>query len=149
MGMAHRYSETRDAFLTHCHKAGQRLPPPLLLKYQAGDHNYLHQDFYGEQFSPIQLAILLSEPETGFEGAEFVFTEKRPRTQSPAEVVPLAQEDGIFSAVSERPKQGSSDTCRVRMRHGVSQVRRGQRYTTFGHTSDLQTLGQYTLSLPQ
>ena len=130
MGMAHRYPETLDAFLAQCHKAGQRRPTPLLLKYQAGDYNCLHQDLYGEQFFPIQLAILLSEPETGFEGGEFVLTEQRPRMQSRAEVVPLAQGDGVLFAVSERPKQGTRGTYRVKMRHGVSRVRRGHRYTT-------------------
>jgi len=130
MGMAHRYPEALDAFLARCHKAGQRRPTPLLLKYQAGDYNCLHQDLYGEQFFPIQLAILLSEPETGFEGGEFVLTEQRPRMQSRAEVVPLTQGEGVLFAVSERPKQGNRGIYRVKMRHGVSRVRRGHRYTT-------------------
>jgi hypothetical protein len=130
MGMPHHYPETLDAFLAQCHQAGQRRPTPLLLKYQAGDYNCLHQDLYGEQFFPIQVAILLSEPETGFEGGEFVLTEQRPRMQSRAEVVPLAQGEGVLFAVSERPKQGTRGTYRVKMRHGVSRVRRGHRYTT-------------------
>ena len=130
MGMINLYPEALDAFLAQCHKAGQRRPTPLLLKYQAGDYNCLHQDLYGEQFFPIQLAILLSEPGTGFEGGEFVLTEQRPRMQSRAEVVPLARGDGVLFAVSERPKQGTRGTYRVKMRHGVSRVRRGHRYTT-------------------
>ena len=130
MGMPHHYPETLDGFLAQCHQAGQRRPTPLLLKYQAGDYNCLHQDLYGEQFFPIQVAILLSEPETGFEGGEFVLTEQRPRMQSRAEVVPLAQGEGVLFAVSERPKQGTRGTYRVKMRHGVSRVRRGHRYTT-------------------
>ena len=130
MGMGHRYPETLDAFLAQCHKAGQRRPTPLLLKYQAGDYNCLHQDLYGEQFFPTQLVILLSEPETAFEGGEFVLTEQRPRMQSRAEVVPLARGEGVLFAVSERPKQGTRGTYRVKMRHGVSRVRRGHRYTT-------------------
>jgi len=130
MGMPHHYPETLDAFLAQCHQAGQRRPTPLLLKYQAGDYNCLHQDLYGEQFFPIQVAILLSEPETGFEGGEFVLTEQRPRMQSRAEVVPLAQGEGVLFAVSERPRQGTRGTYRVKMRHGVSRVRRGHRYTT-------------------
>jgi hypothetical protein len=130
MGMINRYPDTLDAFLTRCHRAGQRRPTPLLLKYQTGDYNCLHQDLYGEQFFPIQLAILLSEPETEFEGGEFVLAEQRPRMQSRAEVVPLAQGEGVLFAVSERPKQGTRGTYRVKMRHGVSRVRRGHRYTT-------------------
>ena len=130
MGMTHRYPEALDAFLARCHQAGQQRPTPLLLKYQAGDYNCLHQDLYGEQFFPIQLAILLSEPEIDFEGGDFVLTEQRPRMQSRAEVVPLAQGEGVLFAVSERPKQGTRGTYRVKMRHGVSRVRRGHRYTT-------------------
>ncbi len=130
MGMINRYPHTLDPFLARCHEAGQRRPTPLLLKYQAGDYNCLHQDLYGEQFFPIQLAILLSEPGTGFEGGDFVLTEQRPRMQSRAEVVPLTQGEGVLFAVSERPKQGNRGTYRVKMRHGVSRVRRGHRYTT-------------------
>jgi hypothetical protein len=130
MGMTHRYPETLDPFLTRCHEAGQRRPTPLLLKYQTGDYNCLHQDLYGEQVFPIQLAVLLSEPGTAFEGGDFVLTEQRPRMQSRAEVVPLARGEGVLFAVSERPKQGTRGTYRVKMRHGVSRVRRGHRYTT-------------------
>ncbi|MGH1481962.1 MAG: 2OG-Fe(II) oxygenase, partial [Geminicoccales bacterium] len=88
MGMPHHYPETLDAFLAQCHQAGQRRPTPLLLKYQAGDYNCLHQDLYGEHLFPIQVVVLLSGAED-FEGGEFVLTEQRPRMQSRAEVVPL------------------------------------------------------------
>ena len=130
MGMAHRYPETLDSFLARCHNSGQQRPTPLLLKYQKGDYNCLHQDLYGQQFFPIQLAILLSEPRVEFEGGDFVLTEQRPRMQSRAEVVPLARGEGVLFAVSERPKQGTRGTYRVKMRHGVSRIRRGHRYTT-------------------
>jgi len=129
MGMAYRYPATLDLFLEHCHEAGQRRPTPLLLKYQTGDYNCLHQDLYGEKFFPIQLAILLSQPGTAFEGGEFMLTEQRPRMQSRGEVVPLAQGEGVLFAVNDRPKQGTRGTYRVKMRHGVSRVRRGHRYT--------------------
>ena len=130
MGMAERYPKTLDPFLARCHQGGQRRPTPLLLKYQAGDYNCLHQDLYGAQSFPIQLAILLSEPGTEFEGGDFVLTEQRPRMQSRAEVVPLARGEGVVFAVSERPRQGRRGTYRVKMRHGVSRVRHGRRYTT-------------------
>lgn len=130
MGKDHRYPETLRAFLASCHRAGQRRPTPLLLKYQTGDYNCLHQDIYGEQVFPIQLAILLSEPGTAFEGGDFVLTEQRPRMQSRAEVVPLTQGEGVLFAVNERPKQGTRGVYRVKMRHGVSRIRRGQRFTT-------------------
>lgn len=129
MNMTHRYPETLDQFLMHCHEAGQRRPTPLLLKYQPGDYNCLHQDLYGEQFFPIQFALLLSKPGQAFEGGEFLLTEQRPRMQSRAEVVPLEQGEGVLFAVADRPKKGTRGTYRVKMRHGVSQVRRGHRFT--------------------
>ena len=129
MSMAHRYPANLDEFLAHCHQAGQQRPTPLLLKYQTGDYNCLHQDLYGEQFFPIQLAILLSQPGTAFEGGEFLLTEQRPRMQSRAEVVPLVEGEGVLFAVNDRPRQGTRGTYRVKMRHGVSRIRRGHRYT--------------------
>jgi hypothetical protein len=99
------------------------------LKYEAGDYNCLHQDVYGDEIFPIQLAILLSEPGTDFDGGEFVLTEQRPRMQSRVEVVPLSRGDAVLFAVNDRPKQGTRGTYRVRMRHGVSRIRRGERYT--------------------
>lgn len=117
------------AFLEQCRAAGQTRPTPLLLKYGDGDYNCLHQDLYGEQVFPMQVAILLSEPERDFEGGEFVLTEQRPRMQSRVAVVPLRQGDGVIFAVNGRPVRGTRGDYRVTMRHGVSEVRRGHRYT--------------------
>ena len=130
MGMPHRYPETLDLFLARCHQAGQWRPTSLRLKYRPGDYNCLHQDLYGEQVFPIQLAVLLSEPGTGFEGGDFVLTEQRPRIHSRTEVVPLARGGGGLFAVSGRPKQGIRGTYRIKMRRSVSRVRRGHYYTT-------------------
>jgi hypothetical protein len=129
MGIDIRYPASHTAFLKRCHEAGQARPTPLLLQYEAGDFNCLHQDLYGEHVFPIQVAILLSEPGRDFTGGEFVLTEQRPRMQSRAEVVPLAQGDAAAIAVHHRPVQGTRGTYRVNLRHGVSRIRSGQRHT--------------------
>jgi uncharacterized protein len=129
MGIDIRYPETHDAFLKRCHATGQTRPTPLLLQYEAGDYNCLHQDLYGEHVFPLQVAILLSEPGRDFTGGEFVLTEQRPRMQSRPEVVPLAQGDGVAFAVHVRPVQGTRGTYRVNLRHGVSRIRSGHRHT--------------------
>ena len=112
-----------------CHDAGQKRPTPLLLHYGEGDFNCLHQDLYGEHVFPIQVAILLSEPQRDFTGGEFVLTEQRPRMQSRPEVVPLRQGDAVAFAVHHRPLQGTRGIYRVNLRHGVSRLRSGQRHT--------------------
>ncbi len=129
MGIEIRYPESHDAFLKRCHAAGQTRPTPLLLQYEAGDYNCLHQDLYGEHAFPLQVAILLSEPGRDFTGGEFVLTEQRPRMQSRPEVVPLAQGDAVAFAVHVRPVQGTRGTYRVNLRHGVSRIRSGHRHT--------------------
>ena len=129
MGIDISYPESHEAFLARCHDAGQLRPTPLLLQYEAGDYNCLHQDLYGELVFPLQVAILLSEPGRDFEGGEFVLTEQRPRMQSRAEVVPLRQGDAVAFAVHHRPVQGTRGSYRVNMRHGVSRVRSGHRHT--------------------
>jgi hypothetical protein len=129
MGIDVRYPHDHAAFLERCHAAGQLRPTPLLLQYGADDYNCLHQDLYGEHVFPLQVAILLSEPERDFSGGEFVLTEQRPRMQSRAEVVPLRQGDAVVFAVHRRPVKGTRGTYRVNLRHGVSRVRSGHRHT--------------------
>ena len=129
MGIEVRYPEDHQEFIRRCHDAGQQRPTPLLLEYGEGDFNCLHQDLYGEHVFPIQVAILLSEPQRDFTGGEFVLTEQRPRMQSRPEVVPLRQGDAVAFAVHHRPVRGTRGTYRVNLRHGVSRVRSGQRYT--------------------
>jgi hypothetical protein len=124
-----RYPETHAAFVKRCHAAGQRRPTPLLLRYREGDYNCLHQDLYGEHVFPLQVVVLLSQPGRDFAGGEFVLTEQRPRMQSRAEVVPLAQGDAAVFAVHHRPVQGGRGVYRVTMRHGVSRLRSGNRHT--------------------
>ncbi len=124
-----RYPRGHEEFIERCHACGQLRPTPLLLKYGTDDYNCLHQDVYGEHVFPLQVTVLLSQPAEDFEGGEFVLTEQRPRMQSRAEVVPLRQGDAAVFAVNHRPVQGTRGVYRVRLRHGVSRVRRGQRYT--------------------
>lgn len=129
MGMEGVFPDTHAAFLARCHAAGQSRPTPLLLQYQAGDYNCLHQDLYGAHVFPIQLAVLLSDPDADFTGGEFVLTEQRPRMQSRVSVVPLQQGDAVIFAVHQRPQRGARGDYRVTLRHGVSTVRSGLRHT--------------------
>jgi hypothetical protein len=124
-----RFPDDHAAYLACCHAAGQPNPTPLLLQYGVGDFNCLHQDLYGEHVFPLQVATLLSEPAVDFDGGEFVLTEQRPRMQSRVEVVPLKQGDAVVFAVNHRPVEGSRGTYRVKLRHGVSTLRRGHRHT--------------------
>ena len=129
MGIDSRYPDRHETFLARCHEAGQERPTPLLLQYETGDYNCLHQDLYGEHVFPLQVAILLSEPGHDFEGGEFVLTEQRPRMQSRAEVVALKQGDAVAFAVHHRPVRGTRGVYRVNLRHGVSRLRSGRRHT--------------------
>jgi hypothetical protein len=115
-------------YLERCHAAGQTRPTPLILKYGEGDYNRLHQDLYGDMVFPLQATLLLSDPRD-FAGGEFVMTETRPRTQSRVEVVPLARGEAVIFAVNRRPIKTARGTARVAMRHGVSRLRSGRRFT--------------------
>ena len=129
MNIEWEYPSTHQRYLDLCHSAGQIRPTPLLLQYTKGDYNYLHQDLYGERVFPLQVAILLSEPEQDFLGGEFVLTEQRPRRQTRAEVLSLKKGDAVIFAVSHRPVQGNKGHYRVNMRHGVSKIHHGNRHT--------------------
>jgi hypothetical protein len=128
LGKAGSYPVTLDTYLDLCHAAGQSRPTPLLLKYGPGDFNRLHQDVYGDLMFPLQVTVLLSEPGQDFDGGEFVLVEQRPRTQSMAEVVPLTRGDAVVFTVRDHPVAGSRGFYRAVVRHGVSRLRRGERY---------------------
>ena len=124
-----RFPATLDEMTARCHAAGQMRPTPLLLKYGAGDFNCLHQDLYGEHVFPIQATFLLSEPNTMFQGGEFVLVDQRPRRQSRVHVVALAQGEAVLFAVNVRPVPGTRGYYRGVMRHGVGEIRGGERFT--------------------
>lgn len=117
------------AFLKICHKAGQTKPTPLMLHYEAGGYNCLHQDLYGEVSFPLQMVFMLGQHGRDWEGGEFILVEQQPRAQSKAEVVLADQGQAIIFTTRYRPVQGSRGYYRVNLRHGVGRLHRGTRYT--------------------
>lgn len=129
LGSDARYPAELEVFLARCRKAGQSRPTPLLLAYEAGGFNSLHQDVYGPLAFPVQVAILLSAPGRDFTGGEFVMTEQRPRQQARVHAVPLAQGDAVVFAGQQRPGRGPRGFHRLNVRHGVCEIRSGRRLT--------------------
>lgn len=124
-----RFPAEHSAFLKTCHKAGQTRPTPLLLHYESGGYNCLHQDIYGEIAFPLQMVFLLGQQGHDWEGGEFLLVEQQPRAQSKAEVVHADQGHAIIFTTRHRPFRGTRGYYRVNMKHGVSRVHRGTRYT--------------------
>jgi uncharacterized protein len=130
-GQAAEWPSAHDELRARCAAAGQTRPTPLLLRYGIGDYNCLHQDLYGDIHFPLQAILLLDRPGVDFDGGELLIVEQRPRRQSKAMVVPLAQGTIAVIPVKERPVLITRGTALVKVRHGVSPLRRGQR-TTLG-----------------
>lgn len=124
-----RYPPDLADFQMLCQATGQTKPTVLILKYGKGGHNTLHQDLYGAVFFPIQMVIFLSEPDVDYTGGEFVLTEQVPRAQSKATVLKPRKGDILLFTTSFRPVKGSKGYYRVSMKHGVSEVLAGNRYT--------------------
>lgn len=122
------FPETHEEFLKSCTAAGQRLPTPLMLHYEEGGYNCLHQDIYGEIAFPLQLVVMLGQQGDDWDGGEFVLVENVPRAQSRAEVITAQQGHGIVFTTRYRPVKGTRGWYRAAMRHGVSRVRKGTRY---------------------
>jgi uncharacterized protein len=118
---------TLDELLAVCAASGQRKPTPLVLCYEMGGYNCLHQDVYGDVTFPLQVTIMLSTPGADFTGGENVFVEQRPRAQSRAGVVNLERGQAVIFATRHRPVPGARGPKRVAMRHGVSTVHSGRR----------------------
>ncbi len=129
LGREQRYPPDLDGFLAVCAEHGQVKPTPLLLRYEAGGYNCLHQDLYGDVAFPLQMTCLLSRPGTDFTGGEFLLSEQRPRAQSAGQVVPLTQGQIVIFATRYRPTRGTRGAYRVNLRHGLSRVMSGTRYT--------------------
>jgi len=129
MDTAVKFPLKHDEFLRQCHKAGQHRATPLLLHYEAGDYNCLHQDLYGDVAFPLQITIFLSDPSEDYTGGEFVLVEQQLRAQSRAEVVVPARGQAVIFATRYRPVKGSRGFYRTNLRHGVSRVKSGRRFT--------------------
>lgn len=123
------YPATHAAFIRLCHARGQKRPTPLMLRYERGGYNCLHQDLYGEVYFPLQTVFMLDRPGHDFEGGEFVLVEQRPRAQSAAQVIAPRQGEGVIFTTRWRPVQGARGHYRVNIKHGVSPVTSGVRHT--------------------
>ncbi|MCR8963591.1 2OG-Fe(II) oxygenase [Brevibacillus halotolerans] len=123
------YPPLLSEFLTECHQQGQTRSTPLLLKYEAGGYNCLHQDLYGDVYFPFQVVFALSQKEIDYTGGEFLLLEQRPRAQSRGHVITLEQGSGLIFPTNNRPVLGSRGYYRTKIRHGVSTITSGTRYT--------------------
>ncbi|MEP6614012.1 MAG: 2OG-Fe(II) oxygenase [Mucilaginibacter sp.] len=112
-----------------CHDNNQNKPTALILKYGPGGFNTLHQDLYGDVYFPMQMVIFLTEPDKDYTGGEFVLTEQIPRAQSKAIVLKPRKGDVLVFTTNFRPVKGTKGYYRVNMKHGVSQLHSGERYT--------------------
>jgi hypothetical protein len=129
LGRPGRFPATLAGFLAVCRRAGQQRPTPLILRYEAGGYNCLHQDLYGSVAFPLQVTILLSRPGADFEGGEFLLVEQRPRRQSRGSAVTLRQGEAVIFPNAVRPVQGTRGVYQAVHRHGVAEVRSGVRFT--------------------
>src|SRR5882672_9875223 len=124
-----RYPERLETFLERCAASGQTRPTPLLLRYEAGGYNCLHQDIYGDVVFPLQITCFLSRRGVDYEGGDFLLVEQRPRAQSRGEAIATEQGEIVIFTTRHRPVEGTRGVYRAAMRHGVSRVTRGLRYT--------------------
>lgn len=129
LGIDKHFPGTLDELLAICHAQGQMRPTPLILKYEAGGYNALHQDLYGEIYFPMQAVLMLNEPGRDYSGGEFVLVEQRPRAQSKAVVLQPGRGDMLLFTTNFRPAKGSRGYHRLNMRHGVSEIRQGNRHS--------------------
>ena len=118
-----------DDWLEMCHAAGQTKSTAILLKYGQGDWNALHRDLYGDLVFPLQVVVNLSEPGVDHTGGEFLLLEQRPRAQSRGTATLLPHCHGYVFTTRERPVKSARGWSAAPVRHGVSAVRSGARFT--------------------
>lgn len=124
-----QFPPTHQELLQQCRTNSQEKATVLILKYGKGGHNTLHQDLYGDIYFPIQTVLFLSEPDIDYTGGEFVLTEQIPRAQSKAIVLKPRKGDMLIFTTNFRPVKGTKGYYRVNMKHGVSEIHDGMRYT--------------------
>lgn len=129
LGIDQQYPLTHEALKNYCHEHGQTQPTILILKYGENGFNTLHQDLYGNIWFPMQAVLFLNEPGEDYTGGEFVLTEQVPRAQSKANVLQPRRGDMLLFTTNFRPVKGSKGYYRVNMKHGVSPLHSGHRYT--------------------
>ncbi len=123
-----KFPATHQELIAQCHNHQQPRPTPLILRYEAGGFNTLHQDLYGEIYFPFQIVFVLTQHGRDHEGGELVLTEQVPRAQSKAEVVIPNQGDAVIFTTNFRPVKGTKGYYRANMKHGISEVKSGVRY---------------------
>ncbi len=128
LGNETNYPSVHSDFISSCHEHNQNRPTPLILHYQKGGFNTLHQDLYGEVYFPFQVVIALAQRGQDYEGGELVMTEQLPRAQSKANVLTPNQGDAIIFTTNFRPVKGTRGYYKSRMKHGVSEIKSGERY---------------------
>jgi len=128
-GSSERYPSNLDQFLAICRRHGQSKPTPLILRYEASGYNCLHQDLYGEIAFPLQMTCVLSQAGIDYTGGELLLVEQRPRAQSSGQVITLKQGEAVIFPNNRRPVRGARGYYRVNMRHGVSRLLSGTRYS--------------------
>lgn len=129
LGIKTQFPDTLQELQAHCRTHNQCKPTPLILKYGTGGFNTLHQDLYGDIYFPMQAVFFLTQADEDFTGGEFVLTQQTPRAQSKAIVLKPQKGDMVITTTNFRPVKGSRGYYRVTMKHGVSEVHSGNRYT--------------------
>ncbi len=129
LGTRTRHPSTLDELLARCRRLGQTRPTPLLLRYEVGGYNCLHQDLYGDVVFPLQITCFLSRRGADYTGGDFLLVEQRPRAQSRGEAIATEQGEIVIFATRYRPVPGARGVYRATLRHGVSRVLSGSRFT--------------------